>query len=57
MEATQSVTNLQYPLDLAPRGDTVDEYPTAAGGVEKVNDAYRFLEDPDAEATKAWVTA
>ena len=54
MEATAA---LQYPYDLAPRGDTVDEYPTAAGGTEKINDAYRFLEDPDSKETKAWVEA
>jgi len=39
-----------YPLP--PRGDTVDEY----GGV-RVADPYRPLEDLDAPATRAWVSA
>ena len=47
----------QYPLHLAPRGDTVDEYPLKDGTKAKVTDHYRFLEDPDSEATKAWVKA
>ena len=43
-------TNLDYPV--APRGNTVDDY----SGVP-VADPYRALEDLDAPATRAWVSA
>ena len=48
---------INYPTNMAPRGDTVDEYPSADGTTIKVSDPYRFLEDPDSDATKAWVKA
>jgi len=49
---------IQYPFELAPRGDTVDEYLSADGKTPvKVADPYRFLEDPDSEPTKKWVEA
>ena len=50
---------MTYPLDLAPRGDTKDEYPYSVEGhnygTVSIPDPYRFLEDPDSEATKNWV--
>ena len=44
-------------IALAPRGDTVDKYTTADGKTIEVADPYRFLEDPDSEATKKWIEA
>src|SRR5437879_12623641 len=41
---------LQYPP--APPGDVVDDYHGT-----KVADPYRWLEDPDAPATRAWIEA
>lgn len=49
--------SIKYPFELAPRGETVDEYLSGDGTQVKVADPYRFLEDPDAEATKKWVEA
>ncbi len=50
--------NFNYPYEDAPRGDTVDEYPTGDGSTTaKVVDPYRFLEDPDSDSTKKWVAS
>ena len=38
---------LSYPLEFAPRGNTIDKYPRVDGSTAEVLDAYRFLEDPD----------
>ena len=42
---------LDYPNHLAPRGQATDYYRKADGGFATVRDPYRFLEDPDSEAT------
>src|SRR2546423_14923163 len=42
--------SIQYPP--APKGDIVDDYHGT-----KVADPYRWLEDPDAPATRAWIEA
>src|SRR5256884_5642991 len=47
LAAAQTV---QYPP--APKGDIVDDYHGT-----KVADPYRWLEDPDAPATRAWIEA
>lgn len=51
------MSKIQYPIDLAPRGDTIEYYDGKDGKKIEVPDPYRFLEDPDSAATKAWVAA
>jgi len=54
----ESLGKIEYPVGLAPRGNTIDEYKSKDGKkVFKVPDPYRFLEDPDSVATKKWVQA
>src|SRR5438132_14277524 len=48
--APAAAQTLQYPP--APPGDVVDDYHGT-----KVPDPYRWLEDPDASATRAWIEA
>ena len=50
-------SKITYPVECAPRGDTVDEYKVNDKYPCQVADPYRFMEDPDAEATKKWVAA
>lgn len=58
MEGAATLGTFKYPFELAPRGDTVDEYLSGDGTTKvTVTDPYRFLEDPDSAATKQWVEA
>ena len=41
--------NFKYPIDLAPRGNTVDEYKKSDGTIIKVIDPYRSFEDVSSE--------
>jgi hypothetical protein len=38
---------MSYPINLAPRGNTVDEYKKSDGTIQKISDPYRFFEDPE----------
>lgn len=53
----KEMSKIEYPTNLAPRGDTVDKYKSKDGKVVEVADPYRFLEDPDSEETRKWVAA
>lgn len=56
--AGEGPTGLGYPLHLAPRGGTSDEYQIDDGMTAvRVPDPYRFLEDPESAETRAWATA
>ena len=43
---------MEYPLSLAPRGSTIDEYKSNSGKVIKISDPYRSLEDMNSDSTK-----
>lgn len=47
----------EYPLHLAPRGDTIDEYLLMDKYKVEVPDPYRFLEDTTSSATQRWIEA
>ena len=53
----KSWAQFNYPYDLAPRGDKVDNYTMSTGDIIEIGDPYRFLEDPDSVQTKKWVEA
>ena len=48
---------MSYPINLAPRGNTVDQYKKSDGTIQKISDPYRFFEDPESLQTKNWVDA
>ena len=50
-EPSQSLINIKYPINLAPRGDTFDSYVTKDGNVS-VSDPYRFMEDVESNQTR-----
>src|SRR5438067_12571887 len=50
LPALAAAQTVQYPP--APKGDVMDDYHGT-----KVADPYRWLEDPDAPATRAWIDA
>ena len=58
LASQSSMSDLEYPLELAPRGDTVDIYMDNDGETEtKVEDPYRSLEDTQSPSTIKWVNA
>jgi len=50
-----NISKIEYPIDLAPRGDEFSEYVAADGAKRKVSDPYRFMEETQSPKVKAWV--
>ena len=55
-QQSQSNFNSKYPLSLAPRGETYDQYKIKNGNITAL-DPYRFMEDVESNQTRNWVTA
>jgi protease II len=48
---------INYPINLAPRGNEFSEFVTSKGGKVKVVDPYRYMEDTQSPQVKTWVDA
>ena len=51
------MSQVDYPLSLAPRGQEFGEYAAANGSKVRVEDPYRYMEETQSQAVKAWVDA